>query len=141
MGQRVHCRKVSVECNMCTYNCNTTNYCRKESCLTSFCTSSVYCSACHRERIHSIFLKYLSELLNRKKESEVAQSCPTLCDPMDYVYSPPGSSIHGILQAGILLWGCHVLLQGIFPTQGSNPGLMHCRQTLYPLSHQGSLSY
>ena len=34
------------------------------------------------------------------KESEVAQSCPTLCDPMDC--SPPGSSIHGILQATIL---------------------------------------
>ena len=34
--------------------------------------------------------------------------------------------------------GCHCLLQGIFPTQGSNPGLLHCRQTLYPLSHQGS---
>ena len=34
--------------------------------------------------------------------------------------------------------GCHFLLQGIFPTQGSNPGLPHCRQTLYPLSHQGS---
>ena len=30
------------------------------------------------------------------------------------------------------------LLQGIFPTQGSNPGLPHCRQTLYPLSHRGS---
>ena len=30
--------------------------------------------------------------------------------------------------------GCHFLLQGIFPTQGSNPGLPHCRQTLYPLS-------
>ena len=34
---------------------------------------------------------------------------------------------------------CHFLLQGIFPTQGSNPGLPHCRQTLYHLSHQGSL--
>ena len=34
--------------------------------------------------------------------------------------------------------GCHCLLQGIFPTQGLNPGLLHCRQTLYPLSHQGS---
>ena len=34
--------------------------------------------------------------------------------------------------------GCHFLLQGIFPTQGSNPGLSHCRQMLYPLSHQGS---
>ena len=34
--------------------------------------------------------------------------------------------------------GCHVLLQGIFPTQGSNPGLSHCRRILYCLSHQGS---
>ena len=34
--------------------------------------------------------------------------------------------------------GCQFLLQGIFPTQGLNPGLPHCRQTLYPLSHQGS---
>ena len=34
--------------------------------------------------------------------------------------------------------GCHFLLQGIFPTQGSNPGLPHCGQMLYPLSHQGS---
>ena len=34
--------------------------------------------------------------------------------------------------------GCHFLLQGIFPAQGSNPGLLHCRQTLYGLSHQGS---
>ena len=32
----------------------------------------------------------------------------------------------------------HFLLQGIFPTQGSNPGLPHCRQMLYRLSHQGS---
>ena len=34
--------------------------------------------------------------------------------------------------------GCHALLQGIFPTQGSNPGLTHCRWILYLLSHQGS---
>ena len=32
--------------------------------------------------------------------------------------------------------GCHFFLQGIFPTQGLNLGLVHCRQTLYPLSHQ-----
>ena len=35
--------------------------------------------------------------------------------------------------------GCHLLLQGIFPTQGLSPGLLHCRQILYCLSHQGSL--
>ena len=34
--------------------------------------------------------------------------------------------------------GCHVLLQGTFPTQGLNPSLLHCRQILYFLSHQGS---
>ena len=38
-----------------------------------------------------------------KSESEVAQLCPTLSDPMDC--SPPGSSVHGILQAGVLEWG------------------------------------
>ena len=36
--------------------------------------------------------------------------------------------------------GCHFLLQGIFPTQGSNLGLPHCRQMLYHLRHQGSAS-
>ena len=33
---------------------------------------------------------------------------------------------------------CHALLQGIFPTQGLNPGFPHCRQILYQLSHQGN---
>ena len=42
------------------------------------------------------------EVEKRKKESEVAQSCPTLCNPMDY--SPLGSSVHGIFQARILEW-------------------------------------
>ena len=37
--------------------------------------------------------------------------------------------------------GCHCLLQGIFPFQGSNPGLPHCRQILYWLSHQGTPLY
>ena len=67
----------------------------------------------------------------------VAQSCPTLCDSMDC--SLPGSSVHGIFQARVPEWVTyHSLLQGIFLTQGLNPGLLHCRQTLYPLSHQGS---
>ena len=62
----------------------------------------------------------------------VAQSCPTLWNPMDC--SLPGSSVHGILQARILGVGCHACLQGIFPTQGLNPGLPQCRQTLYHLT-------
>ena len=48
-----------------------------------------------------------------------------LCRPWDF----PGKN------TGV---SCHFLLQGMFPTQGSNPGLLHCRQMLYPLSHQGS---
>ena len=71
-----------------------------------------------------------------KGESEVTQSCPTLSDPMDW--SLPGSSIHGILQARVLEWAAISFSRGIFLTQGSNPGLLHCRQTLYCLSHQGS---
>ena len=69
----------------------------------------------------------------------VAQSCLILCDSMDC--SPPGSSVCGILQARTLEWDCHALLQGIFPTQGLNPGLAHCRWTFYHLSLKGSLTY
>ena len=68
----------------------------------------------------------------------VAQSCPTLCDPMDC--SPPGSSIHGDSPGKNTGVGCHALLQGIFPTQVLNPGLPHCRWILYHLSYQGSPS-
>ena len=48
----------------------------------------------------------------------------------------PGFSVQGISQARILEW-VDFLLQEIFPTQGLNPSLPHCRQTLYHLSHQG----
>ena len=63
----------------------------------------------------------------------VAQSCPPLCDPMDC--SPPSSSVHGNSSGKNTGVGCHALLQGIFPTQGSNPGLSHCRWILYHLRH------
>ena len=46
---------------------------------------------------------FLAQCMKVKSESEVAQSCPTLHDPMDC--SPPGSSVHGIFQARILEWG------------------------------------
>ena len=61
-----------------------------------------------------------------------------LCDPMDF--SPPGSSVHGDSPGKNTEMGCHFLLPGVFPTQGSNPGLPHCRRILYHLSHQGSPS-
>ena len=67
-----------------------------------------YCTICN------IPVLYLKE---KKKKVKVAQSCLTLCNRMDC--SPPDSSVHGILvqNTGV---GCHSLLQGIFPTQGSN---------------------
>ena len=169
--------------------------------------------------------QFLLQCMKVKSESEVAQSCPTLSNPMDC--SQPGSSIHGIFQARVLEWGAsytlviletvgslnyadlphvdsfhhtiskiscslilslffirkhfacqdttgsssrlvvpnslqlhelyptrllwpcnspgkntgvgsHFLLQGIFPIQGLNPGLLHWRQILYLLSYQGS---
>ena len=53
-------------------------------------------------------------------------------------YSPPGFSVHRIFQARIL--DCHFLLQGIFPTQGSNPGLLHWQEDPLPLNHSASSS-
>ena len=55
-------------------------------------------------------------------------ACTKLLRPWDF----PGKS------TGV---GCHFLLQGIFPTQRSNPGLPHCRQMLYRLSHRESQTY
>ena len=52
----------------------------------------------------------------------VAQSCPSLCDPMDC--SPPGSSVHGDSPSKNTGEGCHAPLWGIFLTQGSNPHVL-----------------
>ena len=50
---------------------------------------------------------------------------------------PPGSSVHG----KNITVDCHALLQDIFPTQGCNQDLLHCRQFLYHLSHLGCPLY
>ena len=92
--------------------------------------------------VHQGLYRYPAYLttLKSESESEVAQSCPTLCDPIDC--SLPQTVAYRLLHR----WdfpgkstrvGCHFLLQGIFLTQGLNPGLPRCRQTLYPLNHQG----
>ena len=65
----------------------------------------------------------------------VSQSYLTFCDLMDcsrllHPWDSPGKN------TGV---GCHFIPQEIFSIQGSNPGLPHCRQTLYHLSYQGSL--
>ena len=71
-----------------------------------------------------------------ESESEVTQSCPIHCHPVDcslprllHPWDSPSKN------TGV---GCHFLLQGIFLTQGWNPGLLHCRQTLYQLSYKGN---
>ena len=64
-------------------------------------------------------------LAAKQQECLVAQSCPILCNPMDC--SLPGSSVHSDSPGKNTGVGCHALLLGIFPTQGSNPGTPHCR--------------
>ena len=78
---------------------------------------------CHQMRLHMKMCVCLA-----------VQSCPTLRDPMDC--SPPGSFVHRDSPGKNIGVGCHALLQEIFPAQGSNPRLLHCRQILYCLSHQ-----
>ena len=68
--------------------------------------------------------------------AKLLQPCLTLCDPMDF--SLPGSSVHGDSPGKNIGSGCHARLQGIFSTQGLNPGSLHCRWILYHLSHQGN---
>ena len=63
----------------------------------------------------------------------VTHSYPTLCDPMDIQSMEFSGQNTGV--------GSLSLLQGIFPTQGSNPSLPHCRRILYPLSYEGSPSW
>ena len=69
----------------------------------------------------------------REWVSEVAQSCLTLWDPMDTRLLRSWDFLGK--STGV---GCHLLLWGIFLTQGLNLGLPYCRQTLYRLSHQES---
>ena len=86
------------------------------------------CTHIHRIYIHTHTICLLSH------------SCLTLQDPMDY--SPLDSSIHGILQARLL--ECHALLQGIFPTQGSNLlllCLLHRQVGSLPLTPPGKHIY
>ena len=79
-----------------------------------------------------IFVNIWKITLNSVKvvKIKVAQSCPTLCDPMDY-------TVQGIRQVRILEWVAFPFSR-VFPTQGLNPGLLHCRRILYQLSHKGS---
>ena len=89
--------------------------------------SILWCSAFFTVQLSHLYMT-TGKTMKSESEIEVPQSCLTLCDPVDC--SPPGSSIYGILQARILEWVAIFFSRGIFPTQGLNPGLLNCRQTL-----------
>ena len=67
----------------------------------------------------------------------LTKSCLTLGDPYTVACQAPLSWNSPGKSTGV---GCQFLPQGIFLTQGSNPGVLHCRQILHLLSHQGSLA-
>ena len=72
------------------------------------------------------FFSFIEALFSRyESESEVAQSCPTLCDPIDC--SLPGYSVHGIFQATVLVWGAIAF---------SKAALSRCSQSNLPSPNQ-----
>ena len=94
-----------------------------------------------------IFKRKLRKLRNRKQWRQsptneqnsvtVCVSCLVVSNCLQsHGLCPPGSSVHGILQAKNTGMGFQAFLQGIFSTQGLNLGLQHCRQILYSLSLQ-----
>jgi len=95
---------------------------RMDTCI--YMAESLHCSP---ETITSLLISYVLCL--------VAQSCLTLCDPIDC--TPPGSAVHGDSPSKNTGMGCHAL-QEIFPTLRSNPGFLHFRQILYCPRHQES---
>ena len=82
---------------------------------------------CEEELLFLIELLLLVELLPLEGAGSMCFSHSVVSDPL----RPMDCNPQGV--------GFHSLLQGIFLTQGSNPGLLHCRQVLYHLSHQRSL--
>ena len=96
----------------------------------SLCVCAI---GCYKLMVISVVLP---SFFVRESESEAAQSCPTLCNPMDYIacQAPPSIGFSRQEYWNRLLFPS----PGIFPTQGWNVNLPHCRQTPPSLSHQGS---
>ena len=76
-----------------------------------------------------VFIRQNFRSLYYLKMYEHVCSVASDCDPMDC--NPPGSSVHGIFQARILEWVAIPFSRGSSLTQGSNLGLLRCRQILY----------
>ena len=91
-------------------------------------TKTLICDLSRTLKDVSIFIEFSMRdkncpNLNRDLEISVARSCPILCEPLDC--NPPGTFVHGILQARRLEWVAMPPSRGIFPTQGWNPHLLH----------------
>ena len=105
-------------CNVLITGICTYKYFRFNHMALPFCQSQIIqCYTIHSSDSHSV----LSNSLRPHGLQPARLLCP---------WNSPGKN------TGV---GCHFLLQGIFPTQGSNTCLLHCRQILYHLSHEGSL--
>ena len=81
----------------------------------------------------------INRYILKKVKVLVTQLCPTLCDSMDCIACEAPLSWDSSGKNNEV--GCHSLFQRFFPTQGSNQGLLHCRQILYRQRHQGSPRY
>ena len=97
----------------------------------------VFYYLCVRKTLRLALFTCFSEWITMQSMWKVTRLCLTLCDPMDC----------RLIARSLCPWnsagkntgvGCHFLLQGIFVTQGSNPGFLHFRKILSYLSHQGS---
>ena len=74
----------------------------------------------------------------KTKPRSAVLSHSVVSDSLQPLDNLPDSFVHGDSPGKNTGVGCHTLLQGIFPTQGSKPSLPHCRRSLYHLCHQGS---
>ena len=80
-----------------------------------------------------------SLLQHHSSKASVLQRSAFFIVQLSHPYMPTGKTI--ALTRQTLKWISHSLFQGIFPTQGSNPGLPHCRQILHQLIHKGILDF
>ena len=104
------------------------NFWLEDNCCTILCWFLSYISM-----NHSFYLSiHLFSMSKSPLLCQFTQLGPPLCNHMDC--SPPGSTVHGDSTGKNTGVGCHVLLQGVFLTQGLNP---HCRWILYHLIHEG----
>ena len=90
--------------------------------------------------IYMLFNQGLQDIINYKESESV--SCSVSCVRLSatpWTVAPQAPLSIGFCKKEYTGESCDSLLQGIFLTQGSNPGSLHCRQFLYHLSHQGTL--